>query len=244
MTGRPPAITNDSSSSLVNKISNLQLPSSDNLDGPGGDTSDADAKRILSQVAQWLEQEKYKRSRKGRKRHEDKQIAPDDDDDEEAVDDEPTRTDSGPDLRSLESILAGYAKSSAGNTPRLLPKTPSFIARKGSKIAQKFKRNSIVGLSSDTEFFGDEVLVPNVEANLDNTKTLAFTGGDADTDGDNDMNEKAKKKDQQCWDTFKKDILRLTHTLRLKGWRRIPMEKGGELEVARLSGTLTFSRWT
>ena len=87
--------------------------------------------------------------------------------------------------------------------------------------------------SSDTEFFGDEVLVPNVEAGLDNSKTLAYAGGSADSD----TSDKNTRKEQKQWRVFKQDIVRLTHTLKLKGWRRIPIDHGGEIDVARLSGT-------
>ena len=37
----------------------------------------------------------------------------------------------------------------------------------------------------------------------------------------------------------KKEIVRLAQTLRLKGWRQVPIEYGGEIEVERLSGALT-----
>lgn len=38
---------------------------------------------------------------------------------------------------------------------------------------------------------------------------------------------------------FGKEIVRLAHTLRLKGWRQVPLEYGGEIDVERLSGALT-----
>ncbi len=36
-----------------------------------------------------------------------------------------------------------------------------------------------------------------------------------------------------------KEIVRLAHTLRLKGWRQISLENGGDIDVERLSGALT-----
>jgi choline kinase len=232
----------ESSSSLVQKTSNVNLSSSEGVDTSSLDSSQTDAKRILAQVAEWLHQQKAKKSRKKKKkkrrRHAEKPVGPDeveddDDDDVDESDSEPTGSRPGSDfnLEALEGILAGYMKSSTGSTPRLLPKSPNLLARRGS-IAKKFKRHSLPPQSSDTEFFGEDILVPNVEADLDNTKTLAYTGGAADSEG----GEKLKKKDQKNWNTFKQEILRLTHTLKLKGWRRIPMEYGGELEVSRLSG--------
>jgi choline kinase len=239
MTGRPPLPQTSSSSSLPRKASNINLSGSEQLDSSSLDGSQTDAKKILSQVTEWLQQEKAKRSRKKKKgRTAEKERAPDEDDKEaERPNEEPEAEDSDFDLSSLEGILAGYIKS-ASSTPRLLPKASGLLSRKGS-IAKKLKRNSVSVQSSDTEFFGDEVLVPNVEANLDNTKTLAYSGGAAETEGDG--SDKAKKKDQKHWNTFKQEILRLTHTLRLKGWRLIPIEQGGELEVARLSGMNALS---
>jgi choline kinase len=243
MTGRPPPSQSNSSTELARKISSLNLSSSEQIDTSSQDSQQTDAKRILTQVAEWLHHEKTKRlKRKTRKkrRHVEKSVAPDevdnddeDDDDDASAPDRPTG-DSDFDLGSLESILAGYMKTSAGSTPRLLPRSPNILGRKGS-LAKKFKPQSLPPQSSDTEFFGDEVLVPNVEADLDNSKTMAYAGGGADTD----CSEKSRKKDQKHWDTFKQDILRLTHTLRLKGWRRISIDHGGELDVARLSGKRT-----
>lgn len=232
MTGRPALHQADSSTSVAQKVSSLNSSSTRNVDPSLLDGSQNDAKWVLNQVADWLQQEKAKRSKKTkqkRRRYAEKELAPDENDDEDESEH------SELDLGSLEGILAGYMKSSTGTTPKTLSRKPSLFSRKGS-IAKKFKRNSVAPQSSDTEFFGEEVLVPNVEANLDNSKTLAYTGGSDEDSTSDKANDKAKKKDVKHWTTFKKDILRLTHTLRLKGWRRIPMEQGGELEVSRLSG--------
>jgi choline kinase len=240
MTGRPPILQSSSTTSLHRQISNVNIGSTDSTDPSTAELPQPDAKKLLAQVAEWLHHEKAKRLKtKKSKSRSDKQIALDEDEGEDVNESERPSSasrheDSDLDLSTLEGILAGYMTASAGSTPRLLPKSGGLLSRKGSIIAKKFKRNSAVAQSSDTEFFGEDILVPNVEANLDNSKTLSYTGGAADDD--TEAGEKAKKKDQKCWDTFKTDILRLTHTLKLKGWRRIPMEQGGELEVSRLSG--------
>jgi choline kinase len=239
MTGRPPILQSSSSTSLHRQLSNVNLGSSENTDPSSAELPQLDAKKLLAQVAEWLHHEKAKRLKTNKsKPRSDKDIALDVDEGEDVDESQRSSTlsrndDSDLDLSTLEGILAGYMTSSAGNTPRLLPKSGGLLSRKGS-IAKKFKRSSIVAQSSDTEFLGEDILVPNVEASLDNSKTLSYSGGAADDD--TEAAEKAKKKDQKCWDTFKTDILRLTHTLKLKGWRRIPMEQGGELEVSRLSG--------
>jgi choline kinase len=50
---------------------------------------------------------------------------------------------------------------------------------------------------------------------------------------------KREEKERRAWLSFKNEILKITHTLKLKHWRRIPLECGGDLEVKRLSGALT-----
>ena len=242
MVGRPQLPQMNSSATLVRQLSGVNLSGSEQWDS-SAEGSQNDANKILNQVAEWLQQEQSKRSKKTKKsrRPIDKEIAPDDDDDDDQDEvvqpaPEPTGEGSDIDLSSLESILAGYMKGSSGGSSTMPPRSGSVVPRKSS-IARKFKRASVAPQSSDTEFFGDEILVPNVEATLDNTKTLSYSGGGVGTDTDTG-NDKASKKDQKNWNKFKQEILTLTHTLRLKGWRRIPIEKGGELEVARLSGTI------
>jgi choline kinase len=54
-----------------------------------------------------------------------------------------------------------------------------------------------------------------------------------------EKSEKKARKEKEAWDTFKFEILRIAHTLRLKGWRRVPMDLSEHMEVQRLSGALT-----
>jgi choline kinase len=93
---------------------------------------------------------------------------------------------------------------------------------------------------SDSDYFEDAV-VPSVDAVLDNTKTLSYTGGAVSSDEvvrESELQTR-RAKDKEHWLTFKTEIVRLTHTLGLKGWRRVPMESSGDIEVTRLSGALT-----
>ena len=48
-----------------------------------------------------------------------------------------------------------------------------------------------------------------------------------------------KSAHEKAWMTFKNEIIRLAHTLRLKGWRRVPLDAGETIGVERLSGALT-----
>lgn len=46
-------------------------------------------------------------------------------------------------------------------------------------------------------------------------------------------------REKETWLRFKNEIVRLAHTLKLKGWRQVPLDRGGDIEVERLSGALT-----
>ncbi|KAF1819753.1 kinase-like protein, partial [Dissoconium aciculare CBS 342.82] len=96
--------------------------------------------------------------------------------------------------------------------------------------------------SSDTDHADGDFHVPSCDAVLDNSKTLAYTGGASDSSGESSSDEQSRAvsfRDQDAWSSFKYEIVRLAHTLRLKGWRRVPMEMSDEINVQRLSGALT-----
>lgn len=139
------------------------------------------------------------------------------------------------DLSKLEQIIKeslSFDRSSKRRGSVLFP-------RKRPSVKDLHRASSSRGgASSDTDYHEGDVLVPSAEAWLDNTKTLAYTGGGASESSDNlTLTETSKSRD--AWATFKYEIVRLTHTLRLKGWRRVPMEMSSEIEVERLSGALT-----
>ena len=235
--GRSTMTHSSSSTSLARQASALSLnEQNQNQQDSYFESQSTNPKHILAQVADWLHKEKSKRHKQKTQQYQAKSpFEPAGADNDNGAQDMPTGEDSDLALDKLEGILSRYLKSHVpsigGKSPLLAPTSPLLLGRKGS-IASKLKRNSVAGLSSDTDFFGEEVMVPNVEAYLDNSKTLAYTGGTTSADA----SDKAKRKDQKHWVVFKEDILRLTHTLKLKGWRRIPMERGGEIDVARLSG--------
>lgn len=88
--------------------------------------------------------------------------------------------------------------------------------------------------SSDTDYIDGDVIVPGCDVWLDNTKALGYVTSPAVDEGT------AKEgKDREAWVQFKNDIVRIAHTLRLKGWRRVPLDSGDSIEVKRLSGALT-----
>ena len=139
------------------------------------------------------------------------------------------------DLEGLEQILKNHM--------HLTSKTPdkersgSYFPRKRSSV-KPLRRKSTAG-SSDTEYLDGDAVVPSVEAVLDNSKTMSYSGGKTEADTRASSSDVRKTKEKDAWFTFKSEIVRLSRTLRLKGWRRVPLERGGEISVERLSGALT-----
>jgi choline kinase len=223
--------------SLSRQISNLRL---DQAQGTVNDTTQPTEEpvNLLSQVAGWLQEEKARRgSRKAKQEENTASEVVSKDHDSEAH--HRPRSDSQASERALaldklERILAAYASATKERMPGMggSSRTP-FAALRKSSVIKKLKPNSMT-IASDTEQDG-ELLVPNVEAKLDNSKAMAYTGGS----GDGDTDSFGSPKDQENWASFKCEIVRLTHTLKLQRWKRVPIESGGQISVERLSGALT-----
>lgn len=182
-----------------------------------------DASALLDQVSQWLQEEK---SRRGL-------VTSPEDRNESAGASTPTAQDQS--LAKLEDILAKFAALSSistAQTQRAFP-SPRIYGRRASTVKALLKRKTRQG--SDTDGADAVATVPHIEAALDNTKTLAYAGGAADLE----INDADKSKDQKNWNTFKEDVLRLTHTLGLRGWRRLDLEYASAIHIERLSGALT-----
>ncbi|KAI5201866.1 kinase-like protein [Aureobasidium subglaciale] len=187
---------------------------------------------LVGQITTWLREERKKRdARKSRKTNES--------DSHEITSGAETasrsrRRSSGEsvDLSRLEQILK---ESIHFDKPRKSSLVHPSI-RKRPSLKTLHKNSSNVGQSSDTEYHDGDALVPSAEAWLDNTKTLASAGGGADPA---ESTESLGLGTRQAWSSFKYEIVRLTHTLRIKGWRRVPMDMSNECTVERLSGALT-----
>ncbi|CAI6336477.1 unnamed protein product [Periconia digitata] len=110
------------------------------------------------------------------------------------------------------------------------------------KLSAMMKRHSTVS-SGEDHFDSIDQLVPSCEATLDNTKTLTYGAGGPESESTVDLTKgvgkRRAKKEKDAWATFKYEIVRLAHTLKLKGWRRVPLDHSGEISVDRLSGALT-----
>jgi choline kinase len=77
------------------------------------------------------------------------------------------------------------------------------------------KRRSLVAMASDSEYGSDgEVVVPECE-------------------------EWLKMPEEIGWNEFKLEVLKLTHTLRCKGWRRVELERYKDIDIEKISGALT-----
>jgi choline kinase len=129
-------------------------------------------------------------------------------------------------LDKLERILSQYSAIGHNGVASLRRKHSAF---------KKYRRGS----ASDSDYSDSDAVVPAVDATLDNSKTMAYTGGLPETETTTVPLSKQRSRDRENWSNFKSEIVRLAHTLRLKGWRRVPIENGEEVEVVRLSGALT-----
>ena len=187
---------------------------------------------LFSQVSAWIRDEKAKRdARKAKHKHATLQVEGSSRGHRRHTSD---ISDDGVDLAGLESILKEalpYGRSISSRSSNSLRRRPS--ARKLHKAS-----TSSVGLSSDTDYFEGEPIVPSVDAWLDNSKTLGYTGGSVQSSEELSL-QRTLTASEEGWIKFKYEIVRLTHTLRLRGWRRMPMDLSGDVEVERLSGALT-----
>ncbi|KAL4939729.1 hypothetical protein BDV06DRAFT_230865 [Aspergillus oleicola] len=139
-------------------------------------------------------------------------------------------SDTGLALDGLEKILLHYA-SRYDSRP-----TSTCSSRRSTRRRPQLK-GLRRGSASESDYELDPV-TPGVDAVLDNSRTLSYTGGGAETE-DGDAASVRRAKDREAWVVFKSELLRLTHTLELKGWRKLPMDSAAEIDVERLSGALT-----
>lgn len=118
-----------------------------------------------------------------------------------------------------------------------LSKIPNLSPRPPPRSKPR-RRGSLKAASSDTDYVDGDAVVPSCDAWLDNSKTLMYSGAGLSNE-DPEAAASRCEKEREAWDTFKNDIIRIAHTLRLKGWRRVPLESGRSITVERLSGALT-----
>lgn len=194
--------------------------------------------KLLTQVAGWLQAEKAKRAAKRSKKRGGKSR------DEENEQQRPRTGSQSSDssaisLEKLQRIIEDNMSAFGIENPLEAPRRHGLHRRRHSSA-----RGKLAGFaSSDTEYQDGDIVVPSCDVVLDNSKTMSFTGGGAVMESSDTTvtmsTSRRVEKEKKAWLQFKSEIVRLAHTLRLKGWRRVPLERGGEIEVERLSGALT-----
>jgi choline kinase len=138
-------------------------------------------------------------------------------------------------LEQLQEILAGLSASDK-------PTTRRGQLSKRVKSAQKLRRVSTAA-SSDVDLPDLDPIAPSCDVILDNSQTLSYSGGEVEMEDGFERRPSlirvTSTMQKDAWETFKYEIVRLAHTLRLKGWRRVPMGMSSQIGVERLSGALT-----
>ncbi|KAF9885927.1 hypothetical protein FE257_012217 [Aspergillus nanangensis] len=133
-------------------------------------------------------------------------------------------------LDKLENILLQYATSRNGS---------HYPIRRQNTRRRTQVKGLRRGSASESDCPDVESAPPSVDAVLDNSKTLAYINGDVEGEDSESTSNAKRAKDREAWTIFKTEIVRLTHTLSLKGWRKFPMDLAGEIGVVRLSGAMT-----
>ncbi|KAL2255370.1 hypothetical protein VTK26DRAFT_3507 [Humicola hyalothermophila] len=198
------------------------------------------AERFVAQVADWLEREKAKRDlKRSRRKHAARRKSPPNQVSLPVPGSDRSRADSI-DSSSSEVSLEGLQQILNDSMAALgLKSTPHLHPRLGRRHRKRSNRNLSRTASSDTEWFDGDIVVPSCDVFLDNSKTLGYTGGKVGADDAASVSSRREEKERQAWLTFKNEIIRLAHTLRLKGWRQVPLDSGEKISVERLSGALT-----
>ncbi|SMQ48083.1 unnamed protein product [Zymoseptoria tritici ST99CH_3D7] len=235
LSGKPAATSSPSLNATLDGASySHENQSTENLN----DVDDFES--LVDQVSSWIKEKRAKRSHRKASRKAEDDSAPASPTSMVPVNGKEPRprrgshaSDTSLDLEKLERIVKQtlhLRRSSARKIPH--------FRRKSS--ARKLLRKP--SSASDTEYFEGDVLVPTCDVVLDNSKTLSYTGGASDVSdesGEEELKRVGSVRDNDAWSRFKFEIVRLSHTLRLKGWRRVPLEMCGSVEVQRLSGALT-----
>ena len=260
LTGRPTMPGGSSRASLRSQTSLDDLTLPDAADLPADKKhSHAAAQhhthrhdRFVAQVTAWLEAERAKRAIRREKKKSKTHGHAEAHAHEGAIGTKPRSSSQGSDdsttsLERLQQILedniakAGHeplVETGSTATAASTPRRPSYIQTGSKRRASLYKK---LGLGSDADKAEPEDEVTHVDVTLDNTKTMSYSGGAEDiSDGTVTPGEsKRMTEEREAWATFKLEILKLTHTLHVKGWRAFPFDYSNKIEVTRLSGALT-----
>lgn len=193
--------------------------------------------RLAKHIHGWLKSERSRRASRKAKRKAAKEARHDGDSKDHL--DVPQSSRGRSDSDSSDGSVA--LDQLAGILEKTLNMSPADAKRKISHVRRMstgLKRHSAI--STDSDYFDSiDQLVPSCDVVLDNSKTMAYSVDDADHEPETEDSAKRRRKEKEAWTTFRYEILRLAHTLKLKGWRRVTMEQHDEIDVQRLSGALT-----
>lgn len=226
------------------------LYDSSDIGGESGDStndrrSHHHVEQLIDQVSEWIKQERTKRHEKKAQKKPGRRDEPTSGvstvDLETRRDAEPQKrrgsdaSESDLDLGKLEDIIK--SNFSLGRRSR------AGSIRRQSSLKTLLQRKQSTASSDPDYYEGGDIHVPSCNAVLDNSRTLAYTGGASDdssaSGSEDELQRTTSYRDVDAWAKFKFEIVRLSHTLRLKGWRKVPMEMSNGITVKRLSGALT-----
>jgi choline kinase len=213
------------------------------------------SEKMVAQIGDWLERQQSKQARRKKKKHQangaPKSLingqdlrAPDLTPDALKSHDDQGADLSMPDRKRSDSVGSQESDVSLDRLQRIVDDSmvalgmkPSHRFSPRSTRPPRSRRRSLVRASSDTDYVDGDVVVPDCDVRLDNSKTVSFCYSDTGENPPTDEN--STQAQVEAWRSFKNEIIRTAHTLRLKGWRRIELGSGDSIEVERISGALT-----
>ncbi|KAH7389920.1 kinase-like domain-containing protein [Pyrenochaeta sp. MPI-SDFR-AT-0127] len=191
---------------------------------------------LLKQVGAWLKHERSRRHARRAKRKASKDLTHNQELAKNTSAEDPNQNVGARARSGSETSEEGFV--ALDQLAQILEKTLSLKPAEAKKrshhlrrLSTGLKRHSAISLDSD-HFDSVDQLVPSCDVVLDNSKTMAYSVDDPNA-------EPATEACQQAWTKFRYEILRIVHTLKLKGWRKVSMEQSNEINVQRLSGALT-----
>ncbi|ORY67613.1 kinase-like domain-containing protein [Pseudomassariella vexata] len=241
-------------SGQVSNPSPRQGPEDSGSSQPHHHRLDHMGERLISQVAEWLEHERTKKQqRKTRRVYSHKRKSPPAEPERErGRPEEPGEPSAVEQLTRHHRRYSIDSQSSDVSLDRLqriiddsmnalgLNSIPHYRPGMGRKSHKKRAHHLHRTASSDTEYHDGDVRVPSCDAVLDNSKTMSYSGGKSGEGADGtSVSSRKVDKEREDWIKFKNDVLRIAHTLRIKGWRRVPLDTGDTIDIERLSGALT-----
>ncbi|SZF00770.1 unnamed protein product [Blumeria hordei] len=195
--------------------------------------------KLFTQVSDWLKVEKTRKEMKQKKKKEFTYLHTN-----SSGCSEISNQDSTSGLKSLEKLQKILEESKYSyNLDQNSTSEPVSVPRRSMTVGSRRRASSkrYATLGSDTDYQDGGIIVPSCDVFLDNPKTSAISDEPPCFVHETIVTKINKKSSKEIreWATFKLEILKLAHTLRLKGWKKVPLERSEDLKVERISGALT-----